>query len=291
MTDGAREPRPGVSPPAAPQGGRVGWTGLAPRIASGLVLMVAALAVSVLGGHPFNLFWLSASLAILWEWQGLIGGRRRLSQFCIGAVALAGATAFAGQELLGYSVILLGVAAIALAWCATPGKRMMSAAGVLYAGALVCAVCTLRSSFPQGREAIFWLFAVVWGTDSMAYFGGRLIGGPKLSPRLSPSKTWSGFVVGIVCGSLLGWAVSPYPARALYMVLLGLITGAFAQAGDLFESALKRRSGVKDASTLIPGHGGVMDRLDGFIAASVFAACLGVWRFGIGSAGAGLFNW
>src|SRR5262249_34469094 len=125
----------------------------------------------------------------------------------------------------------------------------------------------------------------------MAYFGGRQIGGPKLWPRVSPAKTWSGFLIGITSGSLLGWTVSPHSACGFCMVLLGLAAGAVAQVGDLFESTLKRRFGVKDASGLIPGHGGAMDRLDGFIAASVFVACLGVWRLGTEAAASGLFLW
>ena len=125
----------------------------------------------------------------------------------------------------------------------------------------------------------------------MAYFAGRLIGGPKLYPRFSPSKTWSGFLCGIACGSLIGLLVSPDIAPAAPMLLLGLLAGAVAQGGDLLESALKRRVGAKDSGHLIPGHGGVMDRLDGFLASSVFAACLGTWRFGVDASALGLFHW
>ncbi len=290
MTGLAQEPQSSAPGAPAPRK-RADWSELGPRIASAIVLMAVALAVTFLGGHPFDLFWLVASLAILWEWQGLVGGTRRFSVVFIGALALAGAAAFAGGGLPGYSILLLAAAAIASASCAAPGKALMSASGVIYAGALVTAVCLLRASFPNGMEAILWLFAVVWGTDVMAFFGGRLIGGPKLAPRFSPSKTWSGFVVGVVSGSLLGWAISPSPACWACMVVLGMLTGAVSQVGDLFESSLKRRSGVKDASGLIPGHGGVMDRLDGFLFAAVFAALLGVGRYGVASAGAGLFMW
>ena len=125
----------------------------------------------------------------------------------------------------------------------------------------------------------------------MAFFGGRAIGGPKLAPRLSPSKTWSGFAVGILSGAALGLLVAPRSNCPVCVALTGLAAGVLAQAGDLFESALKRRFGAKDAGSLIPGHGGVMDRLDGFIAASLFAAAVGLWRFGPTSAGAGLLQW
>ena len=174
---------------------------------------------------------------------------------------------------------------------AAAGSRLAAGFGPVYAGTLVLPVLVLRASVPDGLQAILWLFAVVWGTDIMAYFGGRLVGGPKLWPRMSPSKTWSGFGIGIGAGALAGLAVAPDPSPRGSILFVGLAIGAVAQAGDLFESAVKRRYGVKDASHLIPGHGGVMDRLDGFIAAAVVAGCFGVARAGLDAAGAGLFRW
>jgi phosphatidate cytidylyltransferase len=128
----------------------------------------------------------------------------------------------------------------------------------------------------------------------MAYFGGRLIGGPKLWPRVSPSKTWSGFLVGITSGAFLGLSallVFADQVQPLPVVLLGLVTGAIAQGGDLFESSIKRHYGVKDSSHLIPGHGGAMDRLDGFITAALFAALFGTLHAGAAAAAHGLFVW
>ena len=130
---------------------------------------------------------------------------------------------------------------------------------------------------PYNLRAILWLFAVVGGTDVMASFGGRLIGGPKLWPRVSAGKTWSGTIVGIVSGALLGLGVAMVapvaPVAAGPLLAVGLVGGAAAQAGDLLESSIKRRFGVKDSSNLIPGHGGVMDRVDGLVFAC-FAAFL-----------------
>jgi phosphatidate cytidylyltransferase len=132
---------------------------------------------------------------------------------------------------------------------------------------------------------VFWLFAVVWATDTAAYISGRLIGGPKLAPRFSPNKTWAGLIggalaaalVGVIAATLMGDA--PMPSMALASAGLAVV----AQAGDLVESALKRRFGVKDASTLIPGHGGVLDRLDGMLfAAPVFVALM-MWTGGVQS--------
>ncbi len=267
------------------------WGELGPRIVSAAVLMILALGVTGLGGRAFDVFWLVASWAILWEWQTLIAGGRRPARMLIGGLALAVAALLTVDRLPMAALAALVAGAAILATAADPGKRALSGFGVVYAGALILAVTVLRQSFPYATEAIFWLFAVVWGTDCMAYFAGRLIGGPKLYPRFSPSKTWSGFLAGIACGSLLGLLVSPDIAPVAPMLLLGLAAGAVAQGGDLFESALKRRVGAKDSGHLIPGHGGVMDRLDGFLASSVFAACLGTWRFGADASGLGLFHW
>ena len=282
---------PGPAAPGAAVRKRMPWSELGPRIASALVMMALALGVTSTGGVAFDLLWLVAALAILGEWQVLIGGGERLARIAVGGLAIAAAALLVEDARPGMAVLAVLAGTLAVAGLAAPGRRLMSAAGVPYAGALVVAVEILRHSSPYGVQSILWLFAVVWGTDCMAFFGGRLIGGPKLYPRFSPSKTWSGFVVGIVCGSLLGLLAAPDGSARGAMVGLGLLAGCVAQGGDLFESALKRRFGVKDASSLIPGHGGVMDRLDGFIASAAFAACLGVWRYGANAAGLGLFHW
>jgi phosphatidate cytidylyltransferase len=164
---------------------------------------------------------------------------------------------------------------------------------VLYAGALAVCVIALRQSDAYGLIAIAWLFALVWGTDIMAYFAGRLIGGPKLWPRVSAGKTWSGTLVGISGGALFGLVIVLAVAdrvAILPLLVLGLLLAAISQAGDLGESALKRRFGVKDSGALIPGHGGVMDRLDGFVAACVCAALIGALRL-YPFIAAGLFSW
>jgi phosphatidate cytidylyltransferase len=134
----------------------------------------------------------------------------------------------------------------------------------------------LRASPTQGLAAILWLFAIVWGTDIGAYFGGRMIGGPKLAPTISPGKTWSGALVGAAVSAILGLLVAalatPGGVKMLPLLGLGVATSAVSQVGDLFESGMKRKAGAKDSSRLIPGHGGLMDRLDGFIVAAAFAA-------------------
>ncbi|WP_330084480.1 phosphatidate cytidylyltransferase [Methylocystis iwaonis] len=271
-----------------------GFADLGPRVASAVVLVAAAVATLYFGGAIFAAFWLVAAFAVNWEWQGLIGGERRVARVAAGGVATAAAAAFGRNGLAGYAALdILFFAAIA-AVLAGPARRVWAAGGVVYAGALAFSVCWLRESFDFGILAIAFLFAIVWGTDIFAYFGGRLIGGPKLWPRVSAGKTWSGTITGVVSGALLGLATAYLgggPALASVQVfLVGLAAAGISQMGDLFESSVKRRFGVKDSSQLIPGHGGVMDRLDGFIFACVFAAAIGLVR-GDPSAAANLFFW
>jgi len=264
---------------------------LAPRIISALILIGAALAAAWLGGHWFVLFWLAAAAMVLWEWLSLIGAsRRRFLCLVVGAAALAIAAPLGGRGAADYGIVAILVAALLLAGLAERGRRWWSVAGLGYASAALLPIVALRGSPVFGLAAVLWVFAVVWGTDILAYFGGRLCGGPKLWPRLSPSKTWSGFAIGVLGGALAGLAVAPAPVNNWSVLVLGLATGATAQAGDLFESALKRYFGVKDTSSLIPGHGGVMDRLDGFIAASLFAVLVGGLRAGFATPAQGLFR-
>ena len=279
------------APDAAPVKRRLGDLGV--RAASGLVMIAAALWTAEMGGSLFSLFWLAASAAVFWEWQRLVGGLRVLGRLAVGGATLVLAAALGHANLLE-SFALLAVAAGALAALAGEGARIWSAGGMVYAGLLILAVTSLRFSFPFGERAIVWLFATVWSTDVFAYFGGRLIGGPKLWPRVSPSKTWSGTLVGIAAGATIGTCVAlrhlASPNALAPVLLLSLATAALSQAGDAFESSVKRRFKVKDTSQLIPGHGGLMDRLDGFIAAAILAFLIGLLR-GLPSVAGGLFYW
>ena len=275
------------------RGERRTFADLGPRAISSVVLAAIAIVLLWIGGVAFALFWLAAGLAILWEWQALIGHARQRLRFLLGAAGIAIAAAFASYVALGIACLSLAAAAALVALIAEGRDRVLTGGGVLYAGALVVSVIALRLSDPFGISAVAWLFALVWGTDIMAYFGGRLIGGPKLWPRISAGKTWSGTLVGIIGGALLGLAVALIGAERANIAplfFLGLLLAAISQGGDLAESALKRRFGVKDSGALIPGHGGVMDRLDGFTAACVCAAFIGALRL-YPFIAAGLFSW
>lgn len=269
---------------------------LLPRLISGVVMIMLALGALLRGGEVFILFWLAAGLAITFEWQRLIDAPMAAVRFLVGALALVAATVLARQMALDMAAVVVVIGGGVLAWLAGPGKRLWAAGGLVYAAALTVPMTLLRLSLFDGFESVLFLFAVVWGTDVFAYFGGRTIGGPKLWPQVSPSKTWSGFICGISSGAVLGTIVIALVAGlewrgATSLFVLGLCAGAIAQGGDLFESSVKRRFGVKDSSHLIPGHGGFMDRLDGFIFAAAFAALIGFLRSGPAAVAIGVLRW
>ena len=166
-------------------------------------------------------------------------------------------------------------------------------AGIAYAGVLLVAPLVLRSDSEFGLLAMLILFAVVWTTDMLGYFAGRAFGGPKLMPAISPKKTWSGAIAGtlgaMIVAVLLAKSFGSFHVIAI--ALVALLLSMMAQLGDLFESWIKRRFGAKDASQLIPGHGGVMDRLDGFWAAALVACVIGLLRGGFGDPARGLLVW
>lgn len=296
---------PASAGPAAKQNKGGGFADLKVRILSAIVMIVAAVGTLVAGGVAFTLFWLAAAIAICWEWQNLVGGARVRARFYVGGSAIALACSFAAQLQMEFAIAIVMVAAVLTAMLADRGLRLWSGAGVVYAAVLILAICALKPPLAplrfatfldstQTTRAIIWLFAVVWGTDVMAYFGGRLIGGPKLWTRVSAGKTWSGTLVGVASGAALGLGVAVVRNDAqvalLPMFFVGLVAAAVAQAGDLLESAVKRRFDVKDSSNLIPGHGGVMDRLDGFITSAALAAAIGAARAWPAVA-EGLFQW
>jgi len=266
---------------------------LALRIGSALVLVPLAIGTAYVGGWPFAAFWGAAAIGVLWEWSSLVAAADRRSVLTTGgaAVVLAFALVTANHHLA--AVIVLAMGTLGAAALAPAERRMWVAGGVPYAGALGIAPIALRSDGADGFHAMLVLFAVVWATDIAAYFVGRAVGGPKLAVALSPNKTWSGALGGtlaaVVAAVAVGKAVGLTSLFALAM--LAVVLSVVAQVGDLFESALKRRFGAKDSSHLIPGHGGLMDRLDGFVTAGVVAALIGLTRGGFEAPARGLLVW
>jgi len=259
---------------------RSNWTDLSSRIASGVLMALAALAAAWFGGLVFFLFWLCAGLAIFAEWLAMVTGtwRPTLALAAGGAMlAAAGILAFTGLAAWSLAAVLAGTLGVIVGLGKQP-RALLAGLGVPYAAASFLPAVLLRADPLDGASAIFFLFAVVWGTDIMAYFCGRTLGGPKLWPAISPKKTWSGFLGGTFFGAAAGAGVA-YVAgiQGIGLVfVLAMLLAVVSQGGDLLESALKRHFGVKDASHLIPGHGGVMDRLDGFIAAGLLAVLIGL---------------
>jgi phosphatidate cytidylyltransferase len=265
---------------------------LALRVGSAVVLAPLAIGVAYIGGWPFALFWGAAAIGVLWEWTALVAEGDRRSVLMAGAVSLVLALALAQTHHLVAAIIVLAMGALAAAALAPAERRIWAACGIPYAGAIGLAPIVLRSD-ERGFLVIMLLFAIVWATDIAAYFAGRALGGPKLMPRVSPKKTWSGALAGTVAAILVAVAIAKSAGLAglVAIAIMAILLSVVAQAGDLFESALKRRFGAKDSSHLIPGHGGLMDRLDGFVAAAFLAAVIGLLRGGFEAPGRGLLVW
>lgn len=269
------------------------------RVASALVLAPLAIIVVLLGGWPFVLVWCLAAMIVYWEWTAEIVKAPRSAEVAgVGVLAVAGLLGASGFPGMAILVIAVGAGALA----ALGGtRRLWCGAGLLYAGLVLAGPMLLRRDLHAdfGVLALFYLFAVVWATDILALFAGRRIGGPKLAPSISPKKTWSGAIAGALGGVAAGAAVAAVGSNLLNLpktnILaatgLALLLSVVAQGGDLFESAVKRRFGLKDSGRIIPGHGGLMDRLDGFLAAAGAAALLGVSRGGLDGAASGLLAW
>jgi len=253
------------------------------RVVSALILAPVALAAAYFGRPAWDGVVAVMGAFMAWEWARLCGGR--LSR--AGAVSIAIApvviavAAFAGVipalVIVGVGVVLIGVGA---SLEAARGPLWL-AAGVAYVAMPCLAMAWLRAMPGEGRATLLWVLALVWATDTGAYIAGRGLGGPKLAPRISPNKTWAGLIGGMIAAAAVGLAAAFLvpDVPAWIAVPLSAALAVVEQAGDLFESAVKRHFGVKDSSRLIPGHGGVLDRVDGLLAVSLAVAALS-WAAG-----------
>jgi phosphatidate cytidylyltransferase len=273
--------------PAADQGSR----NLMLRVIAALVLAPVAVAIAWLGGWPWTTLVTLAAIGLSVEWLMIVGMARETRVVVSGAVALAisGLGLAAGRIDASLLALALGLAAVALL---SPQRRSWIATGFCYAAAAQIASVQLRLDQTDGFVALILVLLVVWVTDIGGYFAGRGIGGPKLWLRVSPRKTWAGAIGGFAASLVVAAGFAAFGlGKTGPLLFLGALLSIASQLGDLFESAVKRRFGVKDSSHIIPGHGGLMDRLDGFVAAVVAAAIFGLLRGGVDGVGRGLMVW
>lgn len=273
-TDGNAVSAPPPPAPAKP-------SDLKARVLSALVMAPVVLGAVWVGGWVFlALILLGAILATL-EWVALVPCQRRplaraVSVFAVTALLVAQT---AVGPLAGLATAVVG--ALATAWLGGGKDRALLGFGVIYVGTGVAGLLWLRELPGQGLALFLFAMLAVWATDIGAYAAGRTIGGPKLAPRISPKKTWAGLIGGMLSAALVGWLVALLAGAAMpaLALVVGALSAVVGQIGDLFESAVKRRYNVKDSGHLIPGHGGILDRIDGLLVAApvlaVFHATLG----------------
>jgi phosphatidate cytidylyltransferase len=250
-------------------------SGLGLRVASALVLAPVVAGLTVLGGWPFALLVAAAGVLMGLEWDRLTGGPGTGAVAWLQAAAPAAAALAAMLWAFEGAAIVVLLAALALAAIGR-SRGFWPPLGALWLALPCGALVWLRNAPDAGLAAVLWVLLLVWSADTLAYVFGRLIGGPKLAPRISPKKTWAGLAGAIVGASLVGAVGSALTGLAPMSAATAAsgLAGAIGQAGDLAESAVKRRFGVKDSGTLIPGHGGILDRVDALLFATLAAAGL-----------------
>jgi len=261
------------------------------RIVAAAVLIPLAVAIAYAGGWLWTALVTLAAIGLFVEWLAVVGlaGAMRVTVPGGVALAVAGLCFAIGRVDAALIVLAIGFAAVV---SIAPERRHWAAAGFTYAAAAEIASVLVRLDPAKGFAALMFVLLIVWVTDSGGYFAGRGIGGPKLWPRVSPKKTWAGAAGGLAASLAVALGFAAFDlGKTGPLLLLGAALSVVSQLGDLFESAVKRRFGVKDSSHFIPGHGGLMDRLDGFVAAVVVAAIFGFLRGGADGVGRGLMVW
>jgi phosphatidate cytidylyltransferase len=249
------------------------------RVLSALVLLPLGLGCLWVGGWAWVALVALGSVGLAVEFAVMCGGpSARTARLALPATALA-AAALAAGGVAWAGLVILALAAVLVGW---DGGRIAPVLGVPYVGLTAIALIWLRADLVAGRGNVLFLLLVVWATDISAYVVGRMIGGPKLAPNISPGKTWSGAVGGLAGAAVVGWVAAP----GVFGLTAAAALSVVAQAGDLMESGIKRHFGVKDSGKLIPGHGGLLDRMDGVLTAAPVMALLalamgrgvGFWR-------------
>lgn len=261
--------------------GQTSGSSLWPRVIAAAVLIPTTLLAVYGGGWVLAVFTTAAGIAMAREWVQIVHRETMQWRFALHAVALASSQALLamGRPAWGVTAILLTALIGSVAGQARGERGVWIALGILYIAVPCLAFVWLRQIVPYGFETVVWLLAVVWSTDSAAYVAGSAFGGPKLAPLISPNKTWAGAIAGLLAGLLISIVLARVsglvPTVEFLATSLGL--SVLTQCGDLAESFLKRTFGVKNASDLIPGHGGALDRLDGMIFATLGLAAYVEW--------------
>ena len=242
------------------------------RIVSALVLAAIVLGATWIGGRTFTFLCVAIAILVLVEYLRMCRTAVPLTVrlFCYIALVLVIAAWLTDQFQMAY-VLAAGAIILVSIWEGILRRTLWGGFGLMYAALPFFALDSLRGDDFTGIFVCLLLFACVWGADTFAYFCGRTIGGPKLAPRISPKKTWSGFIGGILGATALACGLAfafDYKLQLLFITIVGVIAVS-SQVGDLIESVIKRKFDVKDSGQIIPGHGGVLDRIDGLIVAGV----------------------
>lgn len=271
------------------------WGDLGIRALSAAVLIPAVLADVWAGGIWFHLFVALIGILMAQEWVNIVHKDNPLQFALHAAGAMCGALLPLDIGLAGglLAIAVLTALSAAAARRDDPQGPAWRYLGVPYVSLPPIALVVLRDDPAYGVASIVLVMLMVWAADTLAYFAGRIIGGPKLAPRISPKKTWAGMGGAMVGSAMAALGVGiALGVPALWMLLLvAALLAVVEQAGDLFKSAMKRHYGVKDSGRLIPGHGGVIDRVDGLVAVATAAALIGTLRAGMEHAGAGILIW
>ena len=264
---------------------------LVTRVAAALVLAPIAILIAYAGGWLWIALVTVCAIGLFVEWLTVTSSTRDVALMVTGAAMLAVAAPFLAVGNLNAALVALAAGLVAVAFRASEPRRW-AIGGYVYAAAAQLSSVLVRLDQSEGLAALVLVLLVVWCTDIGGYFAGRAIGGAKLWPRVSPNKTWAGAIGGFIASLVVagGFAVTGFGKTGPLLLIAAALSVA-SQLGDLFESAVKRRFGVKDSSHIIPGHGGLMDRLDGYIAAVVLAAIFGILRGGADGVGRALMVW
>ena len=245
---------------------------LAVRIVTALALIATALAAIVVGGWLFWLLTVALGMVMMAEWADLVDASAKQKRLALYALVVP--LAIMAPLGDGPRFVAVGLIGAAFFFVGATTRRAWLAWGMVYVSLPILSLLLIRQQKDIGLVYTLWALALVWMCDIGAYFAGRLIGGPKLAPLVSPNKTWAGLIGGMIAASLFAIAMHYWCALGKTAVLATPFLAVLAQGGDLFESWLKRRAGAKDSGTLFPGHGGVLDRLDGVVPVAPAAALL-----------------